>query len=92
MHKIIVIIFHFYYKFQIYQTTLRILRLAEEKNISPEKAAYELGEELGKAHHPIFPNRAKDIVKGLVDSGWHEGKDFWRERDRAYIVGDSDLL
>ena len=69
---------------------LRILHLAEEKQISPEHAAYELGEEHAKIDHPLYPNRAKDIIRGLADTGWHEGKDFWR--DRAYILGEADLL
>ncbi|KAL4226732.1 hypothetical protein ACF0H5_014712 [Mactra antiquata] len=64
----------------IYQTTLRILRMAEEQNIHPEKAAYILGEELSLENHPLLPNRTLNIINELINSGWHEGKDFWKEK------------
>ena len=76
--------------FQIYQTTLRILRFADKKDISPERAAYEVGEELGSIDHPLYPHRAKDIIRGLIETGWHHGHDFWR--DRTHILGETDLL
>lgn len=78
------------WEYSIYQTTLRILQLADKKGISPERAAYEVGEELGSIDHPLYPNRAKDIVKGLVETDWHKGNDFWI--DRTHILGETDLL
>ncbi|XP_045165077.2 leucine dehydrogenase-like isoform X2 [Mercenaria mercenaria] len=64
----------------IYQTTLRILKMAAKLKIHPEKAAYILGEELSREVHPLYPRRTQNIIRGLVNSRWHEGKDFWNER------------
>ncbi|XP_052780843.1 valine dehydrogenase-like isoform X2 [Mya arenaria] len=64
----------------IYQTTLQILKTASEKNINPLDAAYLIGQELSKEHNPLFPGRTHDIIRGLMESGWYEGKDFWKDR------------
>lgn len=73
--------------FQIYKTTLRILQYAADKNIHPEKAAHILGEEMSLENNPQFPGRTQRIIQGLADTGWHQGKDFWK--NRRSLVGDT---
>lgn len=74
------------YILQIFQTTLRILQYAAEHNVHPEKAAYLLGEQMSLENNPEFPGRVQRITRGLVETCWHEGKDFWK--DPWSLVGD----
>lgn len=66
--------------YSIYQTTLKILEYSERKKVHPERAAYILGEKLSNEDNPLYPNRTRHIIQALVDNGWHEERDFWRER------------
>ncbi|KAL3851644.1 hypothetical protein ACJMK2_015376 [Sinanodonta woodiana] len=60
----------------IYQTTLRILTLAVKESITPVSAAYRLGQDMTKDLHPLFPNRCKKIIQGLVATEWHNGGEY----------------
>ncbi|KAK3601771.1 hypothetical protein CHS0354_016135 [Potamilus streckersoni] len=60
----------------IYNTTLRILKLAEKEKIPPVSAAYRLGKDRTKDLHPLFPYRCKKIMQGLIATEWHNGVEY----------------
>ncbi|XP_033114643.1 leucine dehydrogenase-like isoform X2 [Anneissia japonica] len=55
----------------IFNITNKILRKAEDDNITPVEAANEIADKLSRDLHPIWPNRSKQIIKSLVDNEWH---------------------
>lgn len=56
----------------IYLTTLRVLKTARESGEPPGQVANKLADQLAEQPHPIFGHRGKQIIRSLVDSGWHE--------------------
>jgi glutamate dehydrogenase/leucine dehydrogenase len=52
--------------------TRRVLRRARERGIPTTTAAAELADALLEEPHPIWGERARSIVRTLVDDGWHE--------------------
>jgi glutamate dehydrogenase/leucine dehydrogenase len=59
----------------IYAVTRRILADADARGITSTEAANELADARSLEPHPIFPNRARDIVESLVRERWYEGAD-----------------
>ncbi|XP_071960874.1 leucine dehydrogenase-like [Antedon mediterranea] len=55
----------------IFNITNKILKKAEDDNITPVEAANEIADKLSRELHPIWPNRSKQIIKSLVDNEWH---------------------
>jgi glutamate dehydrogenase/leucine dehydrogenase len=58
----------------VFVITQRVLRRASDEKITPAEAARALADELSLRDHPIWPHRARDIMWGLVKSGWHEAR------------------
>ncbi len=54
----------------LFNTVLRVLQRSEEQGVTPAVAANALADELCELNHPIFPNRARDIIGGLVEDEW----------------------
>ncbi|XP_022255575.1 uncharacterized protein LOC106471255 [Limulus polyphemus] len=64
----------------IYVLTQKILKDSLEQNITVVEAANQLAEIFGQQEHPLWPGRTRAIIQGLLDGGWHEGRDFWLKR------------
>lgn len=64
----------------IFVMTKKILQKAQDDGVTPSTAANALAKELVERPHPTWPDRTKDVVRSLVDSGWKDGLDFWRRR------------
>ncbi len=56
----------------VYAVTRRILARADAERITSTEAANELADALSLEPHPIFPHRARAIVRALVRERWHE--------------------
>jgi glutamate dehydrogenase/leucine dehydrogenase len=54
----------------IYQTTLRVLKLARDSDVTPILAARRLADEFAEQPHPIWGHRALKIVESLVADRW----------------------
>ncbi|XP_067124858.1 phenylalanine dehydrogenase-like isoform X2 [Centruroides vittatus] len=76
-------------EYSIYGLTKKILHEASKKHITVLEAANQLANELSLHNHPLWPNRAKMIVRSLVEGEWHQGKDFWRKRRNFATIGSS---
>lgn len=55
---------------RLYPDTLRVLRLAQERGISPAKAADSMADEAAAELHPMFGHRGRRLIEHLVRSGW----------------------
>eukprot|EP00742_Colponemidia_sp_Colp-10_P006406 GILJ01006864.1.p1 GENE.GILJ01006864.1~~GILJ01006864.1.p1 ORF type:complete len:396 (+),score=51.31 GILJ01006864.1:337-1524(+) len=55
----------------VFNITSQVLRLAEEDQCTTTEAANRLADQLANEQHPIWPNRAQDIVSGLIRDQWH---------------------
>lgn len=62
----------------VFCKTKEILEKASEDKITPDAAAMAIADKMSRVDHPIWPGRSQKIIKSLVESGWHEGEDFWR--------------
>lgn len=51
--------------------TRHVLGMAREAGIPPVEAASRLAERRWSEPHPLFPERSRAIMQGLVRSGWH---------------------
>lgn len=51
----------------------RVLDLAAAEGIPPIEAAFALADERSRESHPLFGDRARRIVRGLVEQSWPEG-------------------
>jgi len=55
--------------FGIYQRTREVLRRAGETDTTPAEEAERLANELTLEPHPIWPDRGRQIIEGLVERG-----------------------
>ncbi|XP_074645751.1 leucine dehydrogenase-like isoform X2 [Tubulanus polymorphus] len=62
----------------LFVMTKKMLQQASDENVTPATAAMEIAEKLSRELHPIWPGRSQSIIKSLVESGWHNGNDFWQ--------------
>ena len=60
------------WRHSIYQSALRVLNEAGEKNISPAQAAMQQADRLAREEHPVFGHRGYQIIKSLIQKKWHE--------------------
>jgi glutamate dehydrogenase/leucine dehydrogenase len=56
----------------IWRVTHRILRESRVQGITPVGAANQVADRLVEERHPIWGERARDIVESLVAERWHE--------------------
>ena len=61
------------YEFSVYNSALKVLRLAAAEGISTAEAANSLADELCTRTHPIFGHRSQEIMDSLVAGDWAEG-------------------
>ena len=54
----------------VYRVTRAVLERAASSHITSARAADALADELAEQPHPIFPDRAAAIIRGLVAGGW----------------------
>lgn len=59
----------------VFVITRRALELAEREGITTAAAANRLADELALVPHPIWGNRTRGIIAGLVADGWHLAAD-----------------
>jgi glutamate dehydrogenase/leucine dehydrogenase len=57
----------------IYRTVSRLLEAARASGITPGTAANQLADELAEQPHPIWGDRAAEIVESLVADHWEAG-------------------
>jgi len=55
----------------VFNVTKKVLQRAKVENISTEKAAHKIADELSEEMHPIWPHRGLHIVQSLVAENWH---------------------
>ncbi|NIM19139.1 MAG: leucine dehydrogenase [Candidatus Latescibacteria bacterium] len=58
----------------IHQTTLKVLRTAQETGETPAGIAVRIADELSMELHPIFGHRGRQIIESLVADRWHESR------------------
>jgi glutamate dehydrogenase/leucine dehydrogenase len=56
----------------LFVITQRVLGRARDEGVTTATAANGLADELARVPHPIWPNRARQIMQGLVRDAWHE--------------------
>jgi glutamate dehydrogenase/leucine dehydrogenase len=54
----------------VYQVTRAVLERGAASHITSAGAANQLADELAEQPHPIFPDRAAAIIRGLMAQGW----------------------
>jgi glutamate dehydrogenase/leucine dehydrogenase len=54
----------------VYRVTRSVLERAERAGITSTEAANALADELAEQPHPIFPDRTRQIIAGLMADGW----------------------
>ena len=59
------------WEYSIYNKAMQVLKESKDKNISTVEIALKLADKLSRESHPIFGNRGKEIIRSLVDNGWH---------------------
>ena len=62
------------FEFSVFNSALKVLRLADETGISTAEAANSLADELCMQTHPIFGHRSQEIMDSLVAGGWADEK------------------
>jgi len=55
----------------IFNTSLQVLKESKGKNIPTAEIAFEIANRLSREIHPVFGHRGKEIIRSLVDNGWH---------------------
>lgn len=55
----------------LFVVTRRILNRAVEDRVTTSTAANRLADELAREDHPIWPDRGRQIIAGLVADEWH---------------------
>lgn len=55
----------------VHSVTRRILERARDAGTTPTAAANDLADDLGRRPHPIFGDRARQIIDRLIEDGWH---------------------
>lgn len=56
----------------IFLMTKKVLDRAAAEGVTTSTAANRTADELARVDHPIWPNRGRDIIAGLVADRWHE--------------------
>ncbi|XP_076372909.1 L-tryptophan dehydrogenase-like [Tachypleus tridentatus] len=64
----------------IYVLTRKVLKDSLEHNITVLEAANQIAEIFEQQEHPLWPGRTRAIIQGLLDGGWHEGREYWKKR------------
>ncbi len=59
------------WEYSIYNKAMQVLKESKENNIPTAEIALKLADKLSKENHPIFGHRGKEIIRSLVDNGWH---------------------
>jgi glutamate dehydrogenase/leucine dehydrogenase len=54
----------------VYRVTMAVLARAASARVTSAGAANALADELAEQPHPIFPDRATAIIRGLMEQGW----------------------
>ena len=62
------------FEFSVFNSALKVLRLADETGVSTAEAANSLADELCMQTHPIFGHRSQEIMDSLVAGGWADEK------------------
>eukprot|EP00794_Sanderia_malayensis_P007086 gene7086-7886_t len=60
------------YENSIWRMTQYVLKIANEKDLTPVEAAAQIAEEMSLKQHPIWPARSQQIIQSLVDQNWQE--------------------
>jgi leucine dehydrogenase len=55
---------------RLYPDTLNVLRIAQERGISPARAADDMADAAAAELHPLIGHRGRRIIEHLVRSGW----------------------
>ncbi|XP_078676478.1 leucine dehydrogenase-like [Branchiostoma floridae x Branchiostoma belcheri] len=61
----------------VFKITKEILQKAEQEDVTPVEAADVLADKASRELHPIWPHRSQQIIKALVDGGWHRGNNIY---------------
>jgi glutamate dehydrogenase/leucine dehydrogenase len=56
----------------IFVVTQRVLARARDEGLTTATAATLIADELARRPHPLWPERSRQIIEGLVSSGWHQ--------------------
>jgi len=56
----------------LFVITQRVLARARDEGVTTATAANRLADELARVPHPIWPDRARQIMQGLLRDAWHE--------------------
>ncbi|KAL3219624.1 hypothetical protein MRX96_030373 [Rhipicephalus microplus] len=57
-----------------------VLSESAERGCSTVAVTDELAERWSRKPHPLWPGRARALLGALLENGWHQGRDFWRQR------------
>lgn len=59
----------------VFRVTRSVLERAQARGVTTAEAANDMADELAELEHPLFPQRTRHIVRGLLNAGWAAASD-----------------